>query len=77
MRDPLHILWRKAEGCASMTTACTRSSPSSAAPDLDDMDERVRVASFTLLWPHPHTLMVEDAALFSELSQNTKNGAEP
>ena len=52
-------------------------SPASAAPDLDDMDERVRVASFTLLWPHPHTLMVEDAALFSELSQNTKNGAEP
>lgn len=59
MRDPLHILWRKAEGRASMTTACTRSSPaSSAAADLDDMDERVRAASFTLLGPHPHTLMV-------------------
>jgi hypothetical protein len=49
MRDPLHILWRKAQGRASMTMACTRSS--AAAADLNVIDERVRDASFTLLWP--------------------------
>jgi hypothetical protein len=75
MRGPLHILWRKAEGRASTTTACTGSSPTSTAADPDDIDERVRVASFTLLWPTP--TMVEDAGIFGELSQNTKNGAGP
>jgi hypothetical protein len=40
------------------------------------MDRRLRVASFTLRsMAHPHTLMMEDAAIFGELSQNTKNGA--
>jgi hypothetical protein len=35
----------------------------------------VCVASFTLFMAHPHTLMVEEAAIFGELSQSTKNGA--
>lgn len=39
------------------------------------MDERVRLARFTLFMAHPYTLMVEDAASFGELSESTKNGA--
>ena len=53
MPDP-HHWWRKSEDRASTTTACTRSSPTSAAADLDDTDERVRaVRLYAVQGPTP------------------------
>lgn len=77
MRDALDTWWKKADGKAVIDYGLHMIVTDLGEAGLEDMDSMVAegVASFKLFMAYPGVLMVDDATIFTALSQTAKNGA--